>query len=111
MIMRCTLRSGSLSVGLVILALLAAGCRRDEGVEGSATREAREAVGVRETGKVRTVESKRSVIVEDTKKVIDAQTGQVLKTEQTKTPVTITEQKTVEHNVDVKTGETSKTVK
>jgi hypothetical protein len=109
--MRCTLRSVWLSVGLVILALLAAGCRRAGDVEGSATREAREAVGVRETGKERSVESSRSVIVEDTKRVIDAETGQVLKTEETKTPVTITEKKTVEHSLDVKTGETSKTVK
>ena len=51
------------------------------------------------------------MIVEDTKKVIDAQTGEVLKTQETRTPVTVTEQKTIEHDVNVKPGETKKTVK
>jgi len=40
-----------------------------------------------------------------------ADTGQVLKTEETKTPVTITEQKTTERKVEVNSGETKKTVK
>ena len=50
------------------------------------------------------------MIVEDTKKVIDPKTGEVLKTQETRTPVTVTEQKTVEHDVNVKPGETKTTV-
>jgi hypothetical protein len=108
--MRSSLRSVLLYAGLITLVFLSEGCGRDRD-ETAATQQAREALGVKETGKERTVESKRSVIVEDTKKVIDAETGQVLKTQETKTPVTITEQKTVEHDVNVKSGETQKTVK
>jgi hypothetical protein len=66
---------------------------------------------VKGAGTERTVESKRHVIVQDTKKVIDTDTGQVLKTEETKTPVTITEQKTTERKVEVNSGETKKIVK
>ena len=102
--MRSSIHFATLSVGLISFTLLAAGCRRGEDVEGSPTQQAREALGVKEAGKERTVESKRSVIVEDTKKVIDAQTGEVLKTQETRTPVTVTEQKTVEHDVNVKPG-------
>jgi hypothetical protein len=77
--------------------------------EQAASQTAQETLGVKGTGTERTVESQRRVIVQDTKKVIDADTGQVLKTEETKTPVTVTEQKTVERRVDVTSGETKKT--
>jgi hypothetical protein len=109
--MRSHVRLATLSVGFFALTFLVAGCRRGGDVEETATQSAKEALGVKETGRERTVESKRQVIVQDTKKVIDADTGQVLKTEETKTPVTITEQKTVEHDVKVNPGETKKTVK
>src|SRR4051812_48755983 len=109
-IMRNTVRLATFSVGLVACTLLAAGCGRGRD-EDSATQQAREALGIKEAGKERTVESKRDVIVEDTKKVIDAKTGEVLKTQETRTPVTVTEQKTIEHDVNVKPGETQKTVK
>jgi len=109
--MRSITRFATLSVGLVGLVLLSAGCGRGRDAEDSATQQAREALGVKDTAKERTVETRRSVIVEDTKKVIDAQTGEVLKSQETRTPVTVTEQKTVEHDVNVKPGETKKTVK
>src|SRR4051794_5051518 len=97
-------------IGLLALPLLLAGCgRHDE--DTATTQYAKDTLGVKEAGKERSVESKRQVIVEDTKKVIDANTGEVLKTEDTKTPVTITEQKTIERDVKVKPGATQKTVK
>ncbi|MFO0890213.1 MAG: hypothetical protein U0790_13870 [Isosphaeraceae bacterium] len=51
------------------------------------------------------------MIVQQTTKVIDRQTGEVLKTEETDTPVRITEEKTVERDVDVNRGEPQKVVK
>src|SRR3954464_13829175 len=68
--MRSSVRSVFLYAGLITLVFLSEGCGRDRD-ETAATQQAREALGVKETGKERTVESKRSVIVEDTKKVID----------------------------------------
>jgi hypothetical protein len=108
--MRSDVRPAPLLAGALTLALAAAGCGSGGDTQEAVTQTARETVGVKGSGTERTVESRRHVIVQDTKKVIDADTGQVLKTEETKTPVTVTEKKTVEHKVDVKTGETKKTV-
>lgn len=107
--MRIEVRPSRLVAGVFTLALGVAGCSGGDETQDAATQTAREALGVKKQGTEHAVESQRRVIVQDTKKVIDADTGQVLKTEETKTPVTVTEQKTVEHQVDVKTGETKKT--
>jgi hypothetical protein len=107
--MRSDVRPATLFAGLLTLSLGVAGCGGGEGTRESPGQTAKETLGVKGTGTERTVESRRHVIVQDTKNVIDADTGQVLKTEETKMPVTVTEQKTVEHKVDVKSGETKKT--
>jgi hypothetical protein len=109
--MRSYVRLATYLVGILSLTLGVAGCWRGGEVEEAATQTAKEALGVKGTGTERTVESQRNVIVQDTKKVIDADTGQVLKTEETKTPVTITEQKTTERKVEVNSREMKKTVK
>ena len=109
--MRSYIRLAPLLAGILSLSLAVAGCWRGGDDEEAATQTAKEALGVKGTGTERTIESQRHVIVQDTKKVIDADTGQVLKTEETKTPVTVTEQKTTERKVDVDSGETKKTVK
>src|SRR4051794_22298607 len=109
--MRRYLCLATLFVGVCTLTLVAVGCRRGGDVEEAATQSATEALGVKGTGTERTIESQRHVIVQDTKKVVDADTGQVLKTEETKTPVTITEQKTIERKVDVNSGEMKKKIK
>ena len=107
--MRSDARLAMLFAGVFILGLGVAGCGGGGDTEQAASQTAQETLGVKGTGTERTVESQRRVIVQDTKKVIDADTGQVLKTEESKTPVTVTERKTVEHKVDVKSGETKKT--
>lgn len=88
-------------------AILLAGCDQGVDVEDTAEQSAREALGVDGDGTERTVETQRDVIVQDTTQVIDAQTGEVIKTEETQTPVTITQEKTVERDVDVDTGEST----
>jgi hypothetical protein len=109
--MRSYLRLATLFAGVCTLTLVAVGCRRGGDVEEAASQSAKEALGVKGTGTERSIESQRHVIVQDTKKVIDADTGQILKSEETKTPVTVTQQKTIESKVDVNSGETKKTVK
>src|SRR4051794_5483666 len=109
--MRRYLCLATLFVGVCTLTLVAVGCRRGGDVEEAASQSAKEALGVKETGTARAIESQRHVIVQDTKKVIGADTGQILKSEETKTPVTVTQQKTIESKVDVNSGETKKTVK
>jgi hypothetical protein len=109
--MRSYIRLATLFAGVFTLTLVAVGRRRGGDAEEAATQSAKEALGVKETGTERAIESQRHVVVQDTKKVIDADTGEVLKTEETKTPVTITEQKTTERKVEVNSRETKKTVK
>jgi hypothetical protein len=105
--MRSYVRRAALLGGILSMSLGVVGCWKGGEVEETA----KEALGGKGTGTERTVESQQHVIVQDTKKVIDSDTGQVLKTEETKTPVTITEQRTTERNVEVKSGETKKTIK
>jgi hypothetical protein len=109
--MRVTTRYPLLFGGLFVLTSVVAGCENGFDRKESPEEAAREAVGTKERRQERTTEAKRDVIVEDTTKVIDRDTGQVLKTEQTKTPVTVTEEKTTEHDLNVRSGESQKTVK
>jgi hypothetical protein len=107
--MRSSVRLATPFAGVVALTLVAAGCWRSGEVEDAAAQTAKKTL--EGTGTERTVESQQHVIVQDTKKVIDANTGQVIKAEETKTPVTITVQRTTERKVEVNSGETKKTVK
>jgi hypothetical protein len=97
--------------GLLTLTLAALGCEQRTEVKDTPEQSAREALGVGERGPERTVESRRDVVVEDTTRVIDAKTGEVLKAEETRTPVTITEEKTVDRDVNVQAGPAQEAVK
>lgn len=103
------LRAGHLAAGLCSLALLA-GCR--DTPADSPERVAEEALGVqddKQTEKSTVVD--RDVIVEETTRVVDRQTGEVLKTEKEVTPVTIKQEKQVTKDVNVEVGDTTKVVK
>jgi len=107
--MREKIRSSRFVLSFISMALFLGGCRKEADIEDTPQQAAREALGVKEGSKERTTEARRDVIVQETTKVIDPSTGQVIKTEETRTPVTITEQKTVDRDVDVNAG-ASKTV-
>ena len=92
---------------LAALALLA-GCeaKRTESPEAVA----QQALGVQESNEQqKTVEVQREVDVIEQRTVVDRQTGQVLAEEKEVTPVTVTQQKVVETDVDVDAGNTVKT--
>ena len=95
------------------LALMIAlgGCEQGIDVENTPEQSAKEALGVEDTdSSQRTIQQERDVIVKDTTEVIDAKTGEVIKTEETKTPVTITKEKTIEQDVNVDAGKPETTV-
>ena len=92
---------------LMAFALLFTGCDQGLDVEDTPEQSAKEALGVKDTdSSSRSVENQRDVIVKDTTEVIDSETGKVIKTEETETPVTITEEKTINRDVNVDTGKT-----
>lgn len=106
-----SIRSAALFAVLIAWMALV-GCGHERAVtDESAEDAAREAVGIAEDGSrpEKTVEERRDLIVEKTERVIDQKTGQVLEEEKSRTPVTITREKTVETDVNVKTGDTQTT--
>ncbi len=107
--MRDKIRLISFVTCFVSLSLILGGCRKEADIEDTPEQAAIEALGVKQGSKERTTEARRNVVVQETTKVIDPSTGQVIKTEETRTPVTITEQKSVDRDVDVNAGD-SKTV-
>ncbi len=103
-------RISALFVGLFAVAAFV-GCEKGADVEDTAAQSAEEAVGLSgDDGTERTVSQQEDVLVKDTTEVIDRDTGEVIKTEETVTPVTVQKEKTVETDVDVDTGETTTTV-
>lgn len=109
MIRRSVLPQFSLAVALTLPAVLGglAGCKND--AETPAAKSAEEALGVdpNSSRSNRTVVDKHNVIVEDTKKVTDAKTGEVLSEKTVSTPVTIEQQKSEKTDVKVKVGDTT----
>jgi hypothetical protein len=91
---------------------LAAGCNHQATVEETPAEAARQAVGITDAseGKEKTTAQERNVLVEQTTKVTDAKTGEVITTEKEVTPVTVKEEKTVDTDVNVDVGNTTKTV-
>lgn len=85
------------------------GCEQGLDVEDTPEQSAQEAFGIDEGGDTQqtTIERQDDVIVRDTTEVIDPDTGQTVKTEETETPVTVTEEKTIETDVNVDTGEST----
>lgn len=103
-----TLRTGFIAAGMCSLALFS-GCRDEPG--GSPEQVAEEALGVRDdrtTEKTTVVE--RDVLVEETTRVVDRKTGEVLKTEKEVTPVTVRQEKEVTKEVEVDAGDTTRVV-
>lgn len=87
------------------------GCEQGVDVEDTPEQSAQEAFGIDDSsGTSQTIERQDEVIVRDSTEVIDPDSGQTVKTEETLTPVTVTEEKTVETDVNVDTGETTTTV-
>src|SRR4051812_33448386 len=88
-----------------------AGCQ-DDASKDPAAATAQEALGItpgKESEK--SVEKSTDVIVQDTKKVIDAKTGEVISEKTKSTPVTVQQAKEVKTEVDVKVGQPQSTVK
>jgi hypothetical protein len=86
---------------------LAAGCGAQRGDSPEAA--AQQALGVQESSeKQKTVEVQREVDVIKQTTVVDRQTGKVLSEEKEVTPVTVSQQKVVETDVDVDAGNTVK---
>lgn len=95
------------AAGLIAAAALS-GCH--SGANSPEAQTAEQAVGIAPThGKEKTVEVKRDLIVEKETRVIDRTTGEVVSDTKQDTPVTVTQQKEVKTNVDVKVGETATT--
>ncbi|GAC1473971.1 MAG: hypothetical protein NVSMB9_23510 [Isosphaeraceae bacterium] len=96
------------ALGLSLVWPFLAGCSDNKQSEAAKTAE--QALGVNPDGSSKkTVESKRDVIVEQEKRVIDAQTGEVLSDKKVSTPVTISEEKSVKTDVKVKIGDPKST--
>lgn len=105
------LRSALRYSSFLALVLLLGGCEQGVDVEDTPEQSAQEALGIEDTDATsRTIEQERDVIVRDTTKVLDADTGEVITTEQTETPVSIIQEKTIERDVNVDAGETETTV-
>ena len=88
-----------------------AGCQ-DDASNDPAAASAQEALGItpgKETKK--SVETSTDVIVQDTQKVIDAKTGEVLREKTKSTPVTVQKEKEVKTDVEVKVGDSQTTDK
>lgn len=101
---RLTLSATLASIGIF------AGCSGES--DNVAEQTAGQAVGVQSGSKtIKGEEVKRSVIVQEEKKVVDANTGEVISDKKTTTPVTITEEKQVKTNVKVDAGTSSTTNK
>jgi hypothetical protein len=90
----------------------AAGCSQRATVEETPAEAARQAVGITDDdqGKERSTAEERNVLVEKTTKVTDAKTGEVITTEKEVTPVTVKKEKTIDTDVNVDVGNTTKTV-
>lgn len=90
------------SAGLAIVATFG-GCSDES--RTPAGQSAEQAVGVQPGEKsTETVATRRDVIVEEEKRVIDAKTGEVLSDRKTDTPVSITEKKELKTTVQVDVG-------
>lgn len=99
------------SLSLVLFgAMTLAGCA-EQGARDEASDAARDALNLQKEGTERTTEVRRDLLVRDTEEVIDRKTGEVITTKQTETPVTITKEKEVETDINVRTGDPKSTVK
>ena len=93
------IRGRTAALGLIASAGLIAGCQSEP--DQVAPREAaQEALHVKNSeGTRRTVEAKRTVDVIDERKVVDAQTGEVLSDTKKVTPVTVEKTKEIQTHV------------
>jgi hypothetical protein len=96
---------------MLALGGFAAGCNKGEKLDESPAEAAKQAEGVNNNEGTRdTVTDRKNVVVDESTKVIDPDTGKVTTTEEKQTPVTIDKKEKVDTDTDVNVGDTEKKV-